>query len=160
MGQDAQDTESEERRVLAMAPIGYQPYDLDGPLQPEITWQPISFDRASQQGSYVMRMAPGARTVPHRHPGYEDFLILEGELTTATAGSCARAISSATGPAATTTPGPIPAASSPSSNGSRNPADGESALSQLYAKSLIFRQTGCKRPPARKQCPKARVGSP
>ena len=81
MGQDAQATESEERRVLAMAAIGYQPYDLDGPLQPDITWQPISFDRASQQGSYVMRMAPGARTVPHRHPGYEDFLILEGELT-------------------------------------------------------------------------------
>jgi anti-sigma factor ChrR (cupin superfamily) len=73
--------ESEERRVLPMAATGYQPYDLDGPLQPEITWQAISFDRASQQGSYVMRMAPGARTAPHRHPGYEDFPILEGELT-------------------------------------------------------------------------------
>ena len=67
MSQEAQDTESEERRVLAMAATGYLPYDLDGRLQPDITWQPI--------------MAPGARTVPHRHPGYEDFLILEGELT-------------------------------------------------------------------------------
>jgi hypothetical protein len=61
MSQEAQDTESEERRVLAMAATGYLPYDLDGPLRPDITWQPISFDRASQQGSYVMRMAPGAR---------------------------------------------------------------------------------------------------
>jgi quercetin dioxygenase-like cupin family protein len=69
------------RRVFALAATGFEPYDLDGPLQPEITWQPISFDRASQQGSYVMRLAPGARTIAHVHPGYEDFLILEGELT-------------------------------------------------------------------------------
>jgi hypothetical protein len=53
------------RRVFALETIGYEPYDLDGPLQPEITWQAISFDRASQQGSYVMRLAPGARR-PHR----------------------------------------------------------------------------------------------
>ena len=72
-----------ERLVLTLTDTGFEPYDLDGPLQPEITWQPISFDRASQQGSYVMRLAPGARTIPHVHPGYEDFLILEGELTDA-----------------------------------------------------------------------------
>ena len=68
MGQDAQDIESEERRVLAMAAIGYQPYDLDGPLQPDITWQPISFDRASQQGSYIMRMAPAPARCPIATP--------------------------------------------------------------------------------------------
>jgi anti-sigma factor ChrR (cupin superfamily) len=27
-----------------------------------------------------MRMLPGAATLPHVHPGFEDFLILEGEL--------------------------------------------------------------------------------
>ena len=48
-----------ERLVLTLRDTGFEPYDLDGPLQPEITWQPISFDRASQQGSYVMRLAPG-----------------------------------------------------------------------------------------------------
>ena len=73
--------ETEERRVLPMTAIGFQPYDLEGPVQADITWQAISYDRVTQQGSYVMRMAPGARTLPHRHAGYEDFLILEGELT-------------------------------------------------------------------------------
>ena len=73
--------EARGRQVRAMATMGFQPYDLEGVPQPEITWQPISYDRASQQGSYVMRMAPGARTIPHVHPGFEDFLILEGELT-------------------------------------------------------------------------------
>ena len=69
------------RVVLPMARIGFEPYDLEGVAQPEITWQPISYDRSRQQGSYVMRMAPGARTIPHDHPGFEDFLTLEGELT-------------------------------------------------------------------------------
>ena len=52
--------EGEERQVLAVAAAGYEPYDLEGPLQPEITWQAISYDRDRQQGSYVMRLAPGA----------------------------------------------------------------------------------------------------
>jgi len=73
--------ETEGRRVLPLSSTSFEPYDLDGPLQPEITWRAISYDRTRQQGSYVMRLAPGARTIPHRHPGYEDFLILEGELT-------------------------------------------------------------------------------
>ena len=73
--------DADGRRVFALESSGFEPYDLDGPLQPEITWQAISFDRKSQQGSYVMRLAPGARTIAHLHPGYEDFLILEGELT-------------------------------------------------------------------------------
>jgi len=75
------DGEASGRKVHALATSGFEPYDLEGPLQPEITWQPISFDRQSQQGSYIMRLAPGARIIAHVHPGFEDFLILEGELT-------------------------------------------------------------------------------
>ena len=33
-----------------------------------------------KMGVYVMRMDPGAVTVPHTHGKNEDFLILEGEL--------------------------------------------------------------------------------
>ena len=74
-------SDTDGRRVFALDATGFEPYDLDGPLQPEITWQAISFDRRTQQGSYVMRLAPGAGTIAHVHPGYEDFLILEGDLT-------------------------------------------------------------------------------
>lgn len=31
-------------------------------------------------GSYLMVMAPGASSVPHRHSGAEEFYVLEGEL--------------------------------------------------------------------------------
>ena len=68
------------RRVIRIAETAFLPYDLDGPLQPEMSWLPISFDRDSWQGCYLMRMQPGAVTVEHDHPGLEEFIILEGEL--------------------------------------------------------------------------------
>jgi anti-sigma factor ChrR (cupin superfamily) len=68
-----QTVRNHERRFL--------PYDLEGPEQPEMAWLPISYDRTTGQGSYLMRMMPGAVTIPHDHPGMEEFLILEGELT-------------------------------------------------------------------------------
>ena len=58
----------------------FLPYDLEGPIQADMSWLPVSFDRESQQGTYLMRMAPGAETIAHDHPGMEEFLILEGDL--------------------------------------------------------------------------------
>ena len=58
----------------------FLPYDLEGPVQPEMSWLPVSFDGETQQGTYLMRMEPGAVTIAHDHPGMEEFLILEGDL--------------------------------------------------------------------------------
>mgnify|MGYP001329756330 CR=1 FL=1 len=49
-------------------------------MQPEMSWLPLSYDRRSGTGCYLMRMAPGAVTIAHRHPGMEEFLVLEGDL--------------------------------------------------------------------------------
>jgi len=73
-------TPAPDRRIVRIAETAFLPYDLDGPLQPEMSWLPISFDRKSWQGCYLMRMQPGAATVEHDHPGLEEFIILEGEL--------------------------------------------------------------------------------
>ena len=32
-------------------------------------------------GTYVSKLEPGTKTLPHIHKGYEEFLILDGELT-------------------------------------------------------------------------------
>ena len=56
-----------------------QPYDLDGPLQEDISYAPLSYD-ARGRGSYLMRMEPGAETIHHTHVSREEFLILEGEV--------------------------------------------------------------------------------
>ncbi len=42
---------------------------------------PLSYERGSGQGSYLMRMAPGARTIAHVHLNLEELMILEGTLT-------------------------------------------------------------------------------
>ena len=68
------------RRVFNLNAAPFLEYDLEGPLQPEMSWLPISYDDASGQGTYAMRMDPGAVTIAHEHAGMEEFLILEGEL--------------------------------------------------------------------------------
>jgi quercetin dioxygenase-like cupin family protein len=69
------------RKVVNVHTAAFQEYDMEGPTQPDITWLPISWDDAACQGSYLMRMQPGAVTIEHEHPGFEEFLILEGTLT-------------------------------------------------------------------------------
>jgi anti-sigma factor ChrR (cupin superfamily) len=68
------------RRVFNVDDSQFLPYDLEGPVQPEMSWLPISYDPATGQGCYAMRMEPGAVTIAHDHAGMEEFLILEGEL--------------------------------------------------------------------------------
>jgi anti-sigma factor ChrR (cupin superfamily) len=58
----------------------FLPYDLEGPVQLEMSWLPLSFDPETQQGTYLMRMEPGAVTIANDHPGMEEFLVLEGDL--------------------------------------------------------------------------------
>jgi anti-sigma factor ChrR (cupin superfamily) len=74
-------SESSKQPAVANAyATPFLPYDLEGPVQPEMSWLPLSFDRATQCGTYLMRMQPGAVTIEHEHPGMEEFLILEGDL--------------------------------------------------------------------------------
>jgi anti-sigma factor ChrR (cupin superfamily) len=69
-----------DRIVVNARSSPFLPYDLEGPLQPEMSWLPVSYDRETGQGSYLMRMEPGAVTIEHDHRGMEEFLILEGDL--------------------------------------------------------------------------------
>ena len=68
------------RRVVSAHTTPFLAYDLEGEEQPEMSWLPVSYDRDTGQGSYLMRMQPGAVTIEHDHPFMEEFLILEGDL--------------------------------------------------------------------------------
>ena len=83
---------------------------MEGPVQPEMSWLPISYDDATGHGSYLMRMEPGAVTIAHDHPGMEEFLIIEGELIDDDGAVFRPATSSATRAARTTTRAPRQAA--------------------------------------------------
>jgi anti-sigma factor ChrR (cupin superfamily) len=68
------------RRAVNAHTTPFEAYDLEGPVQPEMSWLSVSYDRSTGQGCYLMRMEPGAVTIEHDHAGMEEFLILEGEL--------------------------------------------------------------------------------
>ena len=40
----------------------------------------FSYDKEKGQGSYILKMDPGSKSVPHEHVNYEEFYMLEGEL--------------------------------------------------------------------------------
>ena len=74
---------SEDRPGRSVSNVHSTPfleYDLEGPVQPEMSWLPISYDVETGQGCYAMRMQPGAVTIAHDHAGMEEFLVLEGDL--------------------------------------------------------------------------------
>jgi anti-sigma factor ChrR (cupin superfamily) len=71
---------SASRTVVNAYSTTFLPYDLEGPLQPEMSWLPISYERDTGLGSYLMRMEPGAVTIERDHDVMEKFLVLEGDL--------------------------------------------------------------------------------
>ena len=68
------------RRIVHTLAKPFAPYDLDGPVQTDMSLIELSYDRGNKQGAYLIRMEPGAETIAHEHPFREEFLILEGEL--------------------------------------------------------------------------------
>ena len=68
------------RRIFATRSLRMRPYDLDGPLQEDMSFAPLSYDEKAQCGSYLMRMQPGAATIFHVHERREEFFVLEGQL--------------------------------------------------------------------------------
>lgn len=71
--------EQAQRRIVNIYEADYRVYDMEGPVQPDMGWLPISYNEDGN-GCYAIRMQPGAETIAHTHDRVEDYLILEGEL--------------------------------------------------------------------------------
>ena len=71
-----------KRKITNLKNIKFIPFDNYGEVVPGMSWHKISYSRENGgQGTYVLKMEPGAKSLPHEHMGFEEFLILEGELT-------------------------------------------------------------------------------
>lgn len=68
------------RHVVRFDTADFVPMPDFGGIEGTITWANLSYDRTTGRGSYLMSMAPGASSRPHRHAGAEEFFVLEGEL--------------------------------------------------------------------------------
>ena len=70
-----------KRKITDPFNVKFEPFNNYGAPIPGMSWHKISYDKsAGGQGTYVLKMDPGAKSLPHQHTGYEEFLILEGEL--------------------------------------------------------------------------------
>lgn len=45
-----------------------------------VAWKKLYFDRESGESTVLLRFAPGASYAAHRHPGGEQYFVLEGSL--------------------------------------------------------------------------------
>ena len=71
---------NDDRTIVNVYETGFEPYDLEGPVQDDMNVLAVSYSPETRRGIYVICMEPGAETIPHAHECMEEFLILGGEL--------------------------------------------------------------------------------
>ena len=69
-----------KRKISKIDNLKFDPFDKYGQAIKGWSWHKISFDKKTNHGTYISKLEPGTQTPPHVHMGYEEFLILEGEL--------------------------------------------------------------------------------
>ena len=70
-----------KRKITNPYDVNFIPFDNYGVVVPGMSWHKISYNKESGgQGTYVLKMEPGAKSLSHEHTGFEEFLMLEGEL--------------------------------------------------------------------------------
>ena len=70
-----------KRQITDMNKLKFEPFDNYGEVVPGMSWHKISYSKENGgQGTYVLKMEPGAKSLSHQHIGFEEFLMIEGEL--------------------------------------------------------------------------------
>ena len=70
-----------KRKITNPFDVEFTPFDNYGVTVPGMSWHKISYSKENGgQGTYILKMEPGAKSLPHKHNGFEEFLMLEGEL--------------------------------------------------------------------------------
>ena len=70
-----------KRKITNLYDVEFIPFDNYGTIVPGMSWHKITYNKEKGgQGTYVLKMEPGARSLPHKHTGFEEFFMLDGEL--------------------------------------------------------------------------------
>jgi len=71
-----------KRKITNLFNVDFKPFDNYGVTVPGMSWHKISYDKQNGgYGTYILKMEPDAKSLHHVHTGYEEFLMLQGELT-------------------------------------------------------------------------------
>ncbi len=69
------------RRIISSRKGNLKPYDRYGEPIPGMSWVALSGELLNGEFEcFMLRMDAGASSKPHEHTGYEEFLVIEGEL--------------------------------------------------------------------------------
>ena len=67
-------------KITDLYNVKFEPFDNYGAPVSGMSWHKISYNKETGQGSYILKMEPGAKSLSHKHINYEEFLMLDGEL--------------------------------------------------------------------------------
>ena len=70
----------DKRKITNLKNLKFKPFNKYGEPIHGWQWHNISFDKKTNFGTYISKLEPGTKTIKHTHEGYEEFLILDGEL--------------------------------------------------------------------------------
>ena len=71
-----------KRKITNLFNVDFKPFDNYCVTVPGMSWHKISYDKQNGgYGTYILKMEPNEKSLHHIHTGYEEFLMLEGELT-------------------------------------------------------------------------------
>ncbi len=69
------------RQIINTGVDEFRPYDRYGDPIPGMSWIALSGELLNGEFEcFLLRMEAGAKSRPHEHMGFEEFLIMEGEL--------------------------------------------------------------------------------
>ena len=68
------------RKIINPSKLKFTPFNSYGKPISGMSWHKISYNQNTGVGSYILKMAPGARSLKHKHQNYEEFYVLDGEL--------------------------------------------------------------------------------
>ena len=71
-----------KRKITNLHNVEFTPFNNYGLTISGMSWHKISYNKENGgHGTYLLKMDSGAKSLPHVHTGFEEFLMLEGELT-------------------------------------------------------------------------------
>ena len=69
-----------KRKITDPYNIKFEPFDNYGSVTPGMSWHKITYKKETGQGTYILKMDSGAKSLLHEHTDYEEFVMLDGEL--------------------------------------------------------------------------------
>ena len=69
-----------KRKITDPFNVKFEPFDNYGAPIHGMSWHKITYSEKTGQGTYILKMEPGAKSKYHEHKNFEEFIMLEGEL--------------------------------------------------------------------------------